>query len=306
MFVRSSLAAAAYAVACSGQPTAASGIDDQNSLLQRFAEEPQRPRDYQLPFEVKYAPWHLKPLGKKLLDKVTGVTKNVTKRAWDVQNIAGDKLVKSRKNIRAAIYNRTTEAGEHLAKVSKRKMKDVTPLWRKERNGTDFGILDGIIEKTRSSVNSKVAKIAAKTLVKTQDLQNRVNDEVIQKVPQSVMDMFVPPAGKADGSAAGSFNPLAPLGGAFQPQSDEFALPKGKKLTEMEEAAMVNKFRQAEQAKQKVADQATAQQQGAEAKTQKGKAKREQDRLAYQKRLKEKKDLEDATPNSNAWSEGIE
>eukprot|EP00408_Alexandrium_pacificum_P002161 CAMPEP_0171231632 /NCGR_PEP_ID=MMETSP0790-20130122/39998_1 /TAXON_ID=2925 /ORGANISM="Alexandrium catenella, Strain OF101" /LENGTH=116 /DNA_ID=CAMNT_0011697853 /DNA_START=85 /DNA_END=431 /DNA_ORIENTATION=- len=110
----SSLAAVAYAFACGGQ---AFGIDDQSSLLQKSVEEPERPRDYQLPFEVKYAPWHLKPLGKKLLDKVTGVTKNVTKRAWDVQNIAGDKLVKSRKNIRAAIYNRTTEAGEHLAKV---------------------------------------------------------------------------------------------------------------------------------------------------------------------------------------------
>lgn len=213
-------------------------FDDQSSLVQRFAEEPQlssagKPKPI---LEVAFNPsGAYVDVENQVMQKAAEKTKKMAEKAYEVAQDTQVKVAKKAKHVKKAIKKRMVEAGEQMhaaKKLAKSKMK---PLWRKDKDSTDYGVLDSMVEKARAKYNSKVAEKTSEALVKSQELGNRFSDTVIQKVPQNMMPMMAPVMNSP-------FGPAPPVGD--DPWSQQMAHPP---KTDMEIAEAVHKFRQAEE-----------------------------------------------------------
>uniref|UniRef100_A0A7S2G7Y7 Uncharacterized protein n=1 Tax=Alexandrium andersonii TaxID=327968 RepID=A0A7S2G7Y7_9DINO len=316
--IRSPLAAAAACAFLYGQPSAA--IDDQSSLVQRYAEEPAKPAIVDI---TKYDWAHPKiitnpaEIYKPFTDGAMAKGKQLADETWSKMKEVNGKIVSEKRSLHKLVKEKVAVAGSDLNKVRKQVMAKIPPLWRKERNGTDYGLLDGQIAKARALYYSKMAKKGAEAAVKGQEIARKFNDDVVKAIPQGMLPLL--PSSITGGAGPDVVN-SDEFGnaGSYSPSDDSKPATDGASWygdhvpqTEMEIAEAVHKFREAEKKasiKSNKTEFIKTLKTKSELEKEEERIKREKERIAEERRklLNKEKEEQDAAVNPQIWEEGVE
>jgi len=315
MSVRQTIAAAAACAFLLGQPSAA--FDDQSSLVQRFAED----KPVVIPDITKYDLAHPKIITNPAkiygpaADAVMKKGKELAGASWSKVREVSGKVMGEQKKLHNLIKEKSAGAGKELNQVRKQVMSKIPPLWRKERNGTDYGLLDGQIAKARALYYSKMAKKGAEAAVKGQEIARKFNDDVVKAIPQGMLPLLPSSITGAAGpdvvnsdefGSAGSYNPVQDSEESGKPWYGDH-VPQ----TEMEIAEAVQKFREAEKkaaTKNNKTELIKSLKTKKQLEAEEQRIKQEHERIAEERRklLNTAKAEEDAAVNPKIWEEGVE
>eukprot|EP00413_Alexandrium_margalefii_P048871 CAMPEP_0204605866 /NCGR_PEP_ID=MMETSP0661-20131031/58739_1 /ASSEMBLY_ACC=CAM_ASM_000606 /TAXON_ID=109239 /ORGANISM="Alexandrium margalefi, Strain AMGDE01CS-322" /LENGTH=232 /DNA_ID=CAMNT_0051617139 /DNA_START=74 /DNA_END=772 /DNA_ORIENTATION=+ len=188
MALRSSIAAAACLILSRGHQVS---IDDQSSLVQRLVEEPSKPSPI-----IEFVP---DPVALK---KAQDAQQKFLDNTWNQVKATNKKFTDARKKVKKSYNKEMLAATNRINTARKHVENDLVPLWRKEKNSSDYGVLDGAVEKFKTQFESRRAKKMAEVLVKTDEMSKRMRDNFVRTIPQPMLPAMTPVAGSQPSSAA--------------------------------------------------------------------------------------------------------